>query len=75
MVQMVVSDKDGLERIETEAPLYQVFLESPQAYTGIDDYPVCPVMKEIAIPVTTAGETHEPQHQFFSSSQYLEMTL
>lgn len=37
MVQMVVSYKDSLERIQTESTLCQSFLEPAEAYTRIYD--------------------------------------
>ena len=75
MIQMVVGDQDGLEGIEGETSLCQVFLESPQADSRIDYDSARSVMEKIAIAIAAAGETHEPQHQFFSSSQYLDITL
>jgi hypothetical protein len=75
MVKVVMGHENGLERVEAETPLCQIFLEPTKTDPGVYHEAGCPVMEEITIAATPARETHETQHHFSPSSQYFEITL
>jgi hypothetical protein len=54
MVEMVVGDKDGLERVQAVSPIGKNLFEATQADTGVYDDSEPPVMKEIAVAAAPA---------------------
>ena len=49
--------------------------ELSETDSGINHYSLASIMEKVAIAAAAARKAHELKHQFFSSSQYLEMTL